>query len=939
MLFSSISNFVEKYQTTIFMLIIKHFKSIKLVAFLLVITASLGGFSQDLFPYLQAPQSNGVFITWKTDFENDPIVEYGLTPDLLETTATGSASEFFDGGYVGTYFYNTVQLVGLTPNTKYYYKVKSDEEESAVQSFKTLPLPGEAATDGHIRFLIMGDNQIATDGRYDSLVSAAKRKVIEKYGGDPSDNIALTFMVGDQVDLGNLTQYENIHLKYNRELSGQVPIQTTVGNHETYGALGMSAYYSHFYLDHLTYQGISSGTENYYALQAGNVLFISLSSEHTGATQYEWLEEVMNAADEDETVDWVLTFSHRPYEAEQYVGDISGWVKTTAVPFCMESEKYLMHVGAHHHIYSRGQFRDKPVYNIISGGTAWDQLWGMSTEQDFDYIQKTISNWCYQIMDVDVETGKVDIETYSIGSPVMFAAGEYKNNELVDEFHRYIGMAAPVQPTILTDFGDSLELPVLVTSSDFETETTELLNTTHFQISQTVDFDVLELDILRDYENLFGQAPGEAADSTQDLNAGVDILTYEIPEDILPNGFHYIRLRHRDRNLEWSDWSETAMFKVYNSEVEATPSIVMDSTQYPIGATLQATYANGPGNPTDWVGIYEFGDVPGPDPSTTWAYCSGMSGVIDFSGDDLGPNQMFFTAFFELDGYTEIADRDTFYYGQIPEIDSDTNAYPIGEEIFFYLEDAPAVADSMEILKVGYTHGVHESAFWGEVDATMDTIVVTDMEKGYYSATYYFQGEYQIGEPFYFSVGDTITELWIDKPVYDLGENIVATWTDAPGIVKDWLGIYNEGDDPNVDPLLIYTYFDGIAEGEMTLSDTLVPETPGNYFIVMFTDDSYTEVSNREFFVVEAETDGLSEDARKGINIYPNPVANGELTTFSSDYPIEAIYLSDLNGRVVYRSENVNNQQYTLLTHDLPKGIYILEIQSWKRFSYKIVVE
>jgi hypothetical protein len=51
----------------------------------------------------------------------------------------------------------------------------------------------------------------------------------------------------------------------------------------------------------------------------------------------------------------------------------------------------------------------------------------MSNEQDFDDVQKTLTDWTYQIVEVDIPTGKVDVECYSIG-------GIYnkKDNVLVD---------------------------------------------------------------------------------------------------------------------------------------------------------------------------------------------------------------------------------------------------------------------------------------------------------------------------------------------------------------------------------------------------------------------------------------------------------------------------------------------------------------------------
>lgn len=909
----------------------------KLLSILLVVGSGLWNTqAQSIFPYLQAKTHQSIYINWISSVTGTPTIVYGTAPTALNMTVSGGQNQFVDGAT--SYYYNTSHVINLQPNTKYYYRAELNGQFSDTLSFKTSPLPGNAASvDGHMRFMIMGDNQIQTSGRYDSLVGQAKRKIGQKYGGDPSDFIELTFMVGDQVDLGNLNQYKNIHFDYNKALSGYIPIQTTVGNHETYGSMGMNAYYSHFYLDQMTYQGISSGNENYYAYQCGNVLFISLSSEHTGASQFTWLESVLNAADTDTTVDWILTFSHRPYEAEQYVGDISSWVKNTAVPECLQHEKYVMHVGAHHHLYSRGQLKDAPVYNIISGGTAWDQYWGQSNEQDFEYIQKTISNWCYNIVDVDVVNGKIDIETYSIGSPILFSNGIYKNNELVDSFHRYKNQPQPNTPDIQNNFPDSLELPVTIHSGVFSTSTSELLNSTEFEFAQSNDFAVIEHHQLRDFENLYGQAPGQAADSSQDLNAGLNILDYTVPAGLLSNGWHYVRVRHRDRNLEWSNWSPVDSFKVYNS-FNTGPYLVMDSAEYHTGSILKATYVNGPGNATDWIGLYQLGNVPGSINSDEWAYCTGSTGIINFQGSGITPNKLYFAGFFELDGYNEVAARDTFYYGSIPVITSDTNAYPVGQSINLDITDAPAVADSVEVLKVGYVHGAQASSFWGAVSAQNTTIPIGALPKGYYSATYYFKGSTVIGQPYYFSVGDTITNLWINQPIYNLGDDIIANWTDAPGIVKDWLGIYNQGDDPNVDPLLIYSYFDGVPFGSKTLSDTLVPTQTGNYFIVMFTNDSYTEVSNRVSFTIVDPSLGLNE-IQHGINVYPNPASSNAPTVISSEYPIEFITIYNETGQKIYHTENVFDQKYSLLTEQLPTGSYIIEVQARKLFRYKLIVK
>ncbi|HWY36052.1 MAG TPA: fibronectin type III domain-containing protein, partial [Nitrosopumilaceae archaeon] len=220
-----------------------------------------GQTGKTVYPYLQVASPNSIYVCWKTSSGSQSQVQYGSSSGNLTQTTNGSTMVLTDNGYPNNYFYHKVKLTGLSPNTKYYYKVVTDTFSSAVYDFKTLPLPGNAATsNGHIRFLIMGDNQIKAEPRYDSLMSAAKRKVYQKYGGDPADGVSLIFNVGDQVDVGTLDHYENVHFGKSKLLSPYLPIQTTVGNHETYGTLQLSAYYDHFFYDSLTYQGISSGT-------------------------------------------------------------------------------------------------------------------------------------------------------------------------------------------------------------------------------------------------------------------------------------------------------------------------------------------------------------------------------------------------------------------------------------------------------------------------------------------------------------------------------------------------------------------------------------------------------------------------------------------------------------------------------------------------------
>jgi hypothetical protein len=887
----------------------------------------------NLYPYLQTPTPTSVWVTWKTSSGLESAIEFGTTSGNLNQTAIGTTEVLSDVGYPANYFYHSVQLTGLQPNTKYYYKVITAAQTSAVYNFKTFPLPGQAATtDGHLRFLIMGDNQLK-EPRYDSLVAAAKRKIFQKWGGDPCDQVAFTMMVGDQVDVGTLDHYEFVHFDKNKALSPYLPIMTIVGNHETYGTLQMDAYYKHFHLENMPYKGINSGTENYYAFQMGNVLFVCTSTEHTSTTQFNWFKQVVTAANNDATVDWIITMGHRPYQAEQYVGDISNWIRNTVVPWCeANTQKYLMHIGAHHHIYARGQLKNSPVYNVLSGGTAWDQYWGMSNETDFDDVQKTIANWMYQIVDVDVTNGKVEVESYSIG-------GIYrqKDNQLMDVFHRYKNRPAPQKPALTNVFTDSVQLPITLKSSSFVSPAAELLNSTQFQISQDPTFAVTELDKLRDYENLFGAAG--APDTTLDLNVGVNILDFPVLPNSIPNGQHYARVRHRDRNLEWSPWSETIAFQVFGS-VTGAPSLMLDKTTYELSETITVQYFNGTGNPLDWVGLYKKGDVPGPVPSTLWKYVSGPTGVMTFTG--LPSAGEYFAAFFTNDGYTEIAPRINFYAGPIPILASNKPNYTLSDTVKISYLNAPGFAlDWVGLYKIGQTPGQIGSTQYQYTTGAMGQRSFVGLPKGYYFANYFIKDGYtEIGQRTFFAVGDTITNLMLDQSIYNLGEYITATWSDAPGIVKDWLGIYRDGENPNVDPLLKYTYFGGVPEGSKTLTDTLLPEVPGAYFMVMFTNDSYSEVSNRVYFAIADSSSSTATpfELDASLKLYPNPKHPDQRTVLESKYPIDKVELLNEKGQVVFYSKNVHTQQYSFITQDLPPGVYFVRVYARKIFTYKLVI-
>jgi hypothetical protein len=897
-------------------------------------------------PYLETPTPTSIWINWKTNFAGDSKVIYGINESELSQSIAAETKQWNDAGYNNDYYYHSAHLTNLTPNTKYFYKVVSGQKTSATYSFRTMPLPGKAANkDGKIRFLIQGDNQLKDEPRYDTLVLKAKRYIENKYKCSVNDAISSIIMVGDQVDVGTLDHYENVHFAKNRYTSPYVGTSTVVGNHETYGTLKLGAYHDHFHYDDLTYGGVKGEAEECYAYQAGPLLVICLTtegSEYFNTLQMDFINKTLAIADKDSTVKFIVSLGHRPYQAEQYIGDISNWIRNTAYPALCQSPKMFMHIGAHHHLYARGQDKDKPVYNIISGGTAWDQYWGMSTEKDFDDVQKTITRWAYQIMEIDVPNDSISVESFSIGYTTKINDWANVTDKFVweeslpiDSFYRKNNSSSkPTKPTLTNIIKDTLTLPYEFVSSAYKSDRYEY-NSVEFDFSQTADFNVIEHYSLKDYENIFGQDDNQF--TAKDINKGMDIFKYSLPNGVITNGEHYARVRHRDRNMTWSEWSDPIKFSVKGSVI-LKPSIAVAKKAFDIGEKITVTYSGTSGAGKDWIGLYKSTQTPGSgSPSITWAYLSAASGTLDFTLKEKGS---YYIACFENDGYTEITNRINIFVGATPKLKSDKQEYELNDNVSISFTSAPAGdKDWIGAYRIGHTPGSDNSDKWEYIKSDSGKVEFSGLTKGYYFAQYFLNDGFEtLGSKIFFSVGDTIATISVDKPVYNLGDLISVNFENGPGIAKDYLGLYNEGDNPNVNPLVSYVYVDGKPNGKATFKDENLPKKSGSYFIVFFTNDSYNEISNRSYFKIQSSVSVEDRD-NQFVKMYPNPSKNDQVSMVESKYPIDKIEIYDVAGQLLYTKACApDSQNSAIVSHNLPPGSYVVKVYSNKLFTVKLNV-
>jgi PKD repeat protein len=112
---------------------------------------------------------------------------------------------------------------------------------------------------------------------------------------------------------------------------------------------------------------------------------------------------------------------------------------------------------------------------------------------------------------------------------------------------------------------------------------------------------------------------------------------------------------------------------------QGQPRVVTNKNTYHIGDSITVSFRNGPRNPTDWIGIYNAGDIPGSTPSTLWLYVNGTHSATDSIGDGtvtfhegLAGTGIYWTGYFEDDGYT-ILDSISFTVSDLTDIGSGYN--------------------------------------------------------------------------------------------------------------------------------------------------------------------------------------------------------------------------------------------------------------------------
>lgn len=494
-------------------------------------------------PYLQDAEPNSMVIMWETSSDNSTSVEYGLTASL-GLVASGTA---ITGN--GTSQIHTVNLTGLAPGSRYYYKAITGTTQSAVYQFNTPALPEDESTTGIVAMSDMQQDWVNPTKFYQVIHDGVLQYMTDSVAGDLPDNLQMVIIPGDLVDNGSIyAQWETTYFDPAADLFSYVPSYPVLGNHENNNL-------SYFKYHTLPLNGSGGYEEHWWYKDHSNVRIIGLNSNgaYQIMTQLNWLDAVLADAAADTSIDFVFAQMHHPYHSELWIAgntNYTGDIITRLENFSTNSGKPSIHFFGHTHGYSRGQSRDHNhlMVNVATAGGNIDS-WNEFAQQDYpEYItSEDTYGWVY----VSVQAGsnpQFTLKRYSIGDGAVIHP-----NLLEDLITIKKNNNNPVTPIGLFPAANDVVLPecLILKGNDFIDPDNDGFGAAQWQISTNCgDFSNPVINSWKQYKNWYNEIDTQSSDDLSD----------EKVTTLAPSTNYCWRVRYRDKSLAWSNWSTPISF-------------------------------------------------------------------------------------------------------------------------------------------------------------------------------------------------------------------------------------------------------------------------------------------------------------------------------------------------------------------------------------------
>ena len=312
-----------------------------------LIHVSLGSFyTGERGPYLQQPAPTAMTLRWQTTEAEIGVVRYGLRPDQLqwrvEELSMGEEHE--------------VRLSGLQPNTRYFYAIGSEEKPGYAGPDFWFYTPPQRGTSISTRFVVLGDPGYPNPRQL--VVKDVMQTWLELNPRPDRAGFDLLLTTGDNAyRSGTNEQFQAGFFEPYANWLRNIPVWPVYGNHDA----RRWAFFNLFsFPTDGESGGLSSGTENYYSFDHGQVHFVILDTEASsmdaGSKMLRWLEEDLLGSQQP----WLIAaFHHPPYTHGSHNSDSrrdSGGrmfdVREKVLPILEQAGVDLV-LSGHSHMYER----------------------------------------------------------------------------------------------------------------------------------------------------------------------------------------------------------------------------------------------------------------------------------------------------------------------------------------------------------------------------------------------------------------------------------------------------------------------------------------------------------------------------------------------------------------------------------------------------------
>jgi len=302
--------------------------------------------------YLQKLTQDSVTIRWQTRENRMGVVKYGRHPDHLNYTLLEDA--------VGKV--HSITAKHLAPGTRYYYSIgdisgyKDPDPEN--DWFRTMPAGDEGKPT---RIWVMGDS--GQPGEVSLAVRDAMLNWIEENPRTDNEYINLWLSLGDLAyRSGTNEQFQAALFDTYPDILRNQSLWPVYGNHDA----RRWTYFKLFTLPEAGEAGgVPSGTENYYAIDYGNIHLVMLDSQDSNlkpdSDMMAWLKKDLG----QNTRQWLIAvFHHPPYSKGTHDSDRRkdsagrmAKVRETVLPL-LEAAAVDLVLSGHSHMYERSHLMD-----------------------------------------------------------------------------------------------------------------------------------------------------------------------------------------------------------------------------------------------------------------------------------------------------------------------------------------------------------------------------------------------------------------------------------------------------------------------------------------------------------------------------------------------------------------------------------------------------